>query len=301
MGARIMETMINIALRMVWRLGVFALILVSTYLTIFELFPFLDRRFPVILVVILMYLVVSYGIIPGIIKIWRLVIKQNHIPRYVTTPDGWPADPINIAIVAHSKRQLIKAMKRAGWYTADKATFRNLFREAYAIIFAQPYPTAPFSDLKLFGRSFDVGFQIPYGLNDSPRHRHHVRFWELIEPPGIKHDHHYNFWLRRVRHLIGREKRLYIGAAIDDVGANGIRWRNLQITHKNDPDHLEERDLIVKSLEKQGLVKSSTMVHAGEPFKMRSQNIGTSFIVESELQVIELRSPFAARLRRPTP
>ena len=46
-----------------------------------------------------------------------------------------------------------------------------------AFVLNAPYPTAPFSTLYLFGRPQDVGFQEP--IDDSPRKRHHIRFWAL--------------------------------------------------------------------------------------------------------------------------
>jgi hypothetical protein len=44
-------------------------------------------------------------------------------------------------------------------------------------IFNKPYPTAPFSTLYLFGRGQDIGFQ--KAIDNSPRKRHHIRFWAL--------------------------------------------------------------------------------------------------------------------------
>ena len=41
----------------------------------------------------------------------------------------------------------------------------------------RPYPSAPFSTLYLFNRGQDVGFQ--RSIDDSPRKRHHVRFWGI--------------------------------------------------------------------------------------------------------------------------
>src|SRR3954451_21447744 len=46
-----------------------------------------------------------------------------------------------------------------------------------AFVFNSPYPTAPFSTLYLFGRGQDVGFQ--KAIDNSPRKRHHIRFWSL--------------------------------------------------------------------------------------------------------------------------
>lgn len=290
--------MITFLLRVLWRSLVFALLILLTYLTFFVAFPYLDRRLPIVLVVLLTYIAVAYVVLPTVIRFWRLVIKPNHIPRYVTTPDGWPADPVNIAVVARSKRHFVKSMKQAGWYTADKATLKNSLREAYAVLFDTPYPTAPFSTFYLFGRPFDIGFQIAYGQNKSPRYRHHVRFWQLQDLPGAKDDAHYAYWFQRARHLFRRRQTIWIGAAIDDSGPLALRWRNFQLTHANDAEHTKERDFIIQTLTDFGLVKRLSSLKDGEPFTMRSQNIGTSFIVDGYITVVELRSPVSATLAK---
>lgn len=283
--------------RTLWRLLVLLLVIGLAYVSTFVLLPFLDRRLPIFPTLLILYLLIAYVGIPLIIRIWRIVFKANHIPRYVTSPDGWPVDPVNIAIVAKNKHHLIRSMRDAGWYTADKATIKNMLREAYAMIFARAYPTAPFSSLYLFGRPFDVGFQIPYGRNGSPQHRHHVRFWQLIEKPHIDKSDHFSYWLARVRRFFGRKRTIWIGAAVDDVYPFAIRWRNLQFTHGNDPEHTKERDYIILTLLEAGLVRKVNVIKDGEPFKIRSQNLGRTFIVDGNIKVVELKSPLAKAVR----
>lgn len=281
--------MVGFLIRSIWRLMVLALGIGLAYGAAFVALPYLDKQLPFFIALVLVYVGVAYFGIPTIIRTWRLIIRPDHIPLYVTTRDGWPSDPVNIAVVAKNKQQLVKAMRQAGWYTADKTTFKSGLREAYAILFNKPYPTAPFSTLYLFNRPYDIGFQIPYGPNGSPRHRHHVRFWQLRE--GEQPDFgHFRFWLKHFRKFIGREKTVWIGAAIDDVSALGLRWYNLQITHRNHPKHYRERDLIIKSLQDVGQVKATSEVKAGEPFRIRSQNVGINFISDGRLTIVELKN-----------
>lgn len=278
-------------LRIVWRIATAILVIAFTYITAFLLVPSIDSRsgLPLILAILIGYLVLAYVFLPLTLRFWQIVFRPNHIPRYVTTPDGWAADPVNIAIVASSKKHLIEAMKAAGWYQADPATIKNLLREAYAIVFNKPYPTAPFSNLYLFGRPFDLGFQIPYGDELSPRHRHHVRFWSVIDVPGLDKNNHFAYWIERLKNF-GKKRTVWIGAAIDDTSPYGIRWRNLQITHRNGEDHSLERDFIIGTLKNASQVKSIHLIKDGEPFKMRSQNIGRSFVVDGEIKVVELKT-----------
>jgi hypothetical protein len=289
--------MFTFLFRTIWRVVVLALAVALTYLTVFVLFPYLDDRVPVAIAAFVLYCFVAYFGIPTLIRFWRLVIKPNHIPLYATTPDGWASDPVNIAVAAKSKRHLIKAMKQAGWYKADKHNFLNTLREVYAIALNKPYPTAPFSKLYLFGRNFDIGFQISYGINGSPRKRHHVRFWQLGAKIQDTHKHE-AFWLKLLKRFLGQEKTVWIGAAVDDIDIKGIRWRNLQLNHSTHAEHYRERDYIIDTLKKEALVKTVHTVKAGEPFTMRSQNFGSEFIVDGTLRVVELKSPTLAKVEK---
>lgn len=279
---------IRFLIRMIWRLLVLSLGVGLAFLSAFVAFPYLDSQLPFFFALLLVYIGVAYFGLPALLRTWRLIIRPNHIPLYVTTRDGLPSDPVNIAIVAKNKRQLVKFMKKAGWYTADKMTLKNSLREAYAIIFNKFYPTAPFSNLYLFNRPFDIGFQIPYGKNMSPRSRHHVRFWQLVVQ--TKDHGHGHFWRRHLRKFIGHEKSVWIGAAVDDINSAGIRWYNLQLTHRNHPKHYQERDFIINSLRDAGLVKTTSDIKAGKPFEMRSQNLGINFVSDGRLTVVELKN-----------
>jgi hypothetical protein len=75
---------------------------------------------------------------------------------------------------------------------------------------------------------------------------------------------------------------------MDDTSPYGIRWYNLQVTHRTHPKHHRERDLIIDSLKDSGQVKAVSEVKAGEPFEMRSQQIGNSFVSDGKLKIVEL-------------
>jgi hypothetical protein len=81
------------------------------------------------------------------------------------------------------------AFKLAGWSQADRLGLASSWRMIRSFVFNSPYPTAPFSTLYLFGRGQDVGFQ--KAIDNSPRKRHHIRFWALSLA--------YGFWLNRDR------------------------------------------------------------------------------------------------------
>lgn len=279
--------MVVFLLRSLWRLLVLGLGVLLAYLSIFVAFPYLNRQLPGFFVFIIIYIGLAYFAIPYLIRFLRIVIKPNHIPLYATTRDGIPSDPVNIVVIARTRRQMIRNMRHAGWHKADKATLNNSIREGWAILTNKPYPTAPFSQLYLFNRPFDIGFQIPYGKNKSPRHRHHVRFWQLAESKG---DHgHFRFWNRHFWKFLRKKKSVWIGAAVDDTSLYGIRWYNLQLTHRAHPQHYKERDYIIESLRKSGLIKTVSEVKAGEPFAMRGQTPGLNFVSDGRMKVVELK------------
>lgn len=285
--------MLRILLRYLWRSIIFAVGVILVWFTIFAVVPYADVRLPAFVVLFLVYIAFAYVIIPTLIRILRIFDKPNHIPLYAITPDGWPSDPVNIAIVASSREQLIHSMERAGWYLADEPTFKNNIKVLLAMFLNLSYPTAPFSQLYLFGRTYDIGFQKPANDTLSPRSRHHVRFWLLEEPGDDEHLNHFHFWHKRVKHLLGFDKQIWIGAAIKDTNIFGIRWRSGSLTHQISPDTDAERDLIISNLSDARQVRTVDVIAAGKPFAFRGQTISRNglLICDGILPVVELRSP----------
>lgn len=281
-------------IRAIWRILILVLGLVLAFGVVDKAFPYLDHYLPVGIVFLILYIVIAYVGIPFLIRLWRIVIKPDHIPLYVVTSDGWPADPVNIAIVSKDKKQLVHAMEEAGWHLAEERTFKNALRLLHSIVTDKPYLTAPFTRLYLFNREFDLGFQKPRSASGSARARHHVRFWHLDQPPtsevNNQHHEHFNFWKQVFHKLTTKKQTIWVGAAIDDTGPIGIHWRNFQITHKNDPDINRERDLIIYDLEKVGRIKRQTTIQASEPFNFYGQTIGNRFICDGQIKAVELHS-----------
>jgi hypothetical protein len=279
--------MVGFIFRMFWRVLIFALTLGLTYLTIFVFFPWLDKRLPMVIAILLIYSAIAYAGIPALVRFWRIVFKPDHLPVYVTTTDGWAADPVNIVLVAQSRAQFMKSMRKAGWHTAEPVSLTTAVKMIYAILFNKSYPTAPFSNLYLFGRKHDVGFQIQAGDPPTPRLRHHVRFWRLREGP-VTHQHH-SFWQELLIRFLGREKQVWIGAATYDNRSIAIDWRNGQLTHSIDEDTKKERDYLIKSLVHIGAVKATSEIKAGEPLQYRGQTFGVNIVVDGYVKVIELK------------
>lgn len=280
--------MIGTVLRLLWRLFVGLLALIFAHFTIFLFYPYLRGHFPLLVSIIILYIIVAYFGIPLLVRLWRFIIRPNHLPLYAVSRDGWSSDPVNIAIVCRNETELQRAMEKAGWQIADKATLRNSLREAWALIFNQPYPTAPFSKLFLFGRKQDIGFQIQTGNRPSPRHRHHIRFWQLTGEPEKPH-HHAHFWENILELFSTRKRQIWIGTATHDVSPFALRIQNLQVTHKIDAETNKERDFVIASLENVNLIRRCETIAAGDPVIFRGQTFGLSIITDGTLKVVELK------------
>ena len=281
-------------LRLLWRAFVGIVAVVLAYGTVFLFYPYLQDHLPILINFIIIYILIAYVGIPFLVRLWHFVLKPTHLPLYAVSADGWSSDPVNIAVVCKNKKQLRRDLQKAGWREADKSSLKNAFRMAYAMAFDRSYSTAPFSKLYLFGRKQDIGFQIQTG--NSPRHRHHVRFWQLESEE--KPSDHTTFWENIFQLFTGKKQQIWIGAATHDVGPFALRIRNLQLTHKIDEQTNKERDFVIQTLETAKVVRRQEVIRAGEPVKFRGQTFGVNIVTDGTLHVVELKQ-LPIQKRRP--
>jgi hypothetical protein len=280
--------MFNFIFRVFWRFLIFTIGGIAIYFGIFYIYPYADLRLPTFIVLLLFYCLAAYVVIPTLVRLFRLVIKPDHLPIYATSGDGWSSDPVNIIIVSKNKTHLVRTMTKAGWHRADKLTVRTTIRFAYAMALGRSYRNAPFSNLYLFGRKHDIGFQIQTGENPSPRHRHHIRFWQLTTSEKTKTTED-NFW-RTTLHLFSRkERQIWVGTATHDVAPFAFRIQNLQLTHQIDPDTNLERDYVIATLREKKLIKHIETVPTGEPLSFRGQTFGVRIVVDGFVKVVRLK------------
>jgi hypothetical protein len=271
--------------RFIKRLLVLVPGLVVTYFVAMDFYPYLNRRTSAALALFLAYVITAYIFIPALIRLLNQFIYKEHIPLYCTTPDGFASDPVNIGLVG-TRKQLIQAMTDAGWHRADKRTIRTSFRMLTSFVLRQQYPTAPFSNLFLFGRRQDIGFEIP--LDSNPRHRHHVRFWAASHTGDPRLTEHVSFWARFHRSELQQGGRvLWVGAASLDTGLGFIR-HNAQVTHMVHPNTDRERDLIVKQLKKTKHVKRYRKVKIGIPYRLTNRVFRAYLQSDGKMAICEL-------------
>lgn len=236
--------------------------LAVAYFAARELYPVFNARVPADIAILITYIITAYGLIPAALRVFRLLVRPKHLPYYSVTPDGLACDPINIGLIGTSQ-EVVKAMEAIGWHRAERRTPRTMLKMAVAIVLRRHYPRAPFSNLYLFGRKQDLGFQLP--LDNNPLHRHHVRFWAVAQTADKRHEHT-SFWQQHVD-VMRSDRLLWLGAASLDAGLAFVRHTG-QITHMIHHDTNAERELIIRSLKKQGLVTRLKSVQIGAPYRL---------------------------------
>jgi hypothetical protein len=190
-----------------------------------RVYPFLRRTALTALILIGLYLLAAYAVLPFL---WTHHEHEPGLagrPMVTVTADGIPGDPLNVGLVG-TEGEAIRALAAAGWYPADAVTLKTSIEIAGSVIFDRPYRDAPVSALFYDGRKQDFAFEKPVG--NSADRRNHVRFWRTLER--------------------GREGRpVFLGSATFDRGA-GISHYTGQITHHIGADIDAERDLLIGEL-----------------------------------------------------
>ena len=260
--------------------------LVIAYFGVDQIFPYFNDQLPVGVAILFTYILCAYILIPALLRIFRIFKPPIHLPIYSITPDGLASDPLNVAIVA-TRRQLIGAMEKSGWYMSDPHTIKNIARMVSSIIFGHAYPNAPVSSLYLFGRKQDLAFEIPIG--NTAGARHHIRFWATTYDINKRNlDVKSIHWHHRKAHVFG-DNLLWVGAASKDSGVALIR-HNLQFTHMIDPDTDEEREMIIRQLESQNMISKVTLIKLGEPYKLINRVIRGQLHTDGKMALIKLKN-----------
>jgi len=253
------------------------LILMTGWIILFQIFGRLDNRLPLLVALLITYIVSSYLLLPLLIRTVLLISKKGRIPRFVTAIEGSYVDPVNIILVG-TKRQLRKSFKEIGWFEADELNIKNSLKMINKFVINKPYAKAPFSALFLFGRRQDIGFQQPIG--DSPRRRHHVRFWgvdvdKIDDPLDIK------FWTEKKK-INFNESLSWVGAGSEDIGF-GFSRLTFKVSHRINHKVDNERKYILDLLKKKKLIGQVSYYKSGE-FKVGK------YVSDGRIAVAKLKS-----------
>jgi hypothetical protein len=253
---------------------------VSVWLIVFVVFRIADRRLPWILALSATYGLAAYVILPRVVRTSLKILQRHSVPSFTTTGDGLPGDPVNLVLIGDF-RQLRAAFAAAGWSEADRLSLASSWRMVRTFLTNSPYPTAPFSTLYLFGRGQDIGFQRAIG--DSPRKRHHIRFWSLSLERAQDTLGTADFWLNTDRPPDGA-RTLWIGAGTKDTGISFTKL-TFQFTHATDSDTNAERDFVISELTRIGGIENLTRLQSGQRLMAGRVN---HYVTDGEVAVANL-------------
>lgn len=223
------------------------------------------RLLRVLLPVLLCYLLLAYLVLPSLWRHYEHQKKLDGLPMVTTTAQGIPGDPINVGMVG-SSRDILCAMREAGWYAADPVTWKSSVEISGSVLLDQPYPTAPVSPLFYAGRAEDLAFEKPVGK--SADQRHHVRLWMVLKD--------------------GQEGRpVWLGAATFDRSV-GLSHYTGAVTRHIAPDIDLDRDLIETSLQAAGMITARYQVMGIGPTLLGRNGGGDSYFTDGEVWVLRL-------------
>ncbi|MEJ2378132.1 MAG: LssY C-terminal domain-containing protein [Pseudolabrys sp.] len=265
--------------RFLQRLLILGLGILTVWLIVF-VFRFTDYRLPTVLALAVTYGIAAYLILPRAVRMGLKILRRKRVPRFTITGDGLPGDPVNLVLTG-TREQLEAAFASAGWSGADRLGLASSWRMVRAFLLNAPYPRAPFSTLYLFGRGQDVGFQKAIG--DSPRKRHHIRFWALSLAHADSILGTPSFWLNSDRPPDGARVH-WVGAGTKDTGFSLTRL-TFQVTHATDADTNVERDFIIGALRKGDVIGDVTSYQAGERLGAGQVN---HYVTDGEVTVANL-------------
>lgn len=261
--------------RLLQRLLILVIGIVSAWLIVFVVFEDADRRLPWFLALLVTYGAAAYLILPRAIRMGLKILQRKLVPSFTITGDGLPGDPVNIALIG-TLHELRSAFATLGWSEADRLGLASSWRMARAFVLNSPYPTAPFSTLYLFGRRQDIGFQ--KAIDNSPRKRHHIRFWALSLDRAEKTIGSVSFWLNTDQPPAD-ERVVWVGAGTKDTGIS-LTQLTFQITHATDSDTNLERDFIIAELSKHRVIDATRQYRSGDILPTKRVN---HYITDGEI------------------
>src|SRR5260370_31265517 len=182
-------------------------------------------------------------------------------PRITHTKSGADGDPINLVFVGR-KEQMLQSFKKAEWLIPDPITPQTAEKIAAASLAHSSYPTAPVSNLSVFGRVQDLAFEKP---TDDVQNRGHIRLWQT----GT---------------LIGGQL-VWVGQASYDRGIE-LSGTNHLPTHHIAPTVDLERNAVGADLENTGLVKDEVYAEFTPPIFAARNGGGDYYASDGDVLVI---------------
>jgi len=210
---------------------------------------------------ILGILLVLFTALVTLLRFYPYTYNFPAYPKITHTQSGTNGDPINVLFVG-SKDQIMQSFQRARWLIPDPITPQTSAKIAADSLAHRSYPTAPVSNLYVFGRVQDLAFEKP--TNDV-QNRGHLRIWKT----GA---------------LINGQP-VWVGAASYDSGIE-LSSTNHFPTHHIAPTVDLERNTVGSDLEKTGLVKEEADAAFTPPIVYARNGGGDYYTSDGDVLVI---------------
>jgi len=188
------------------------------------------------------------------------------LPRRVNDQFNNQGDMVNFVLVG-SQQQVQSALEAASWRVADVDTKEAVLKAVLQTYEKNDYLQMPMSQLYLFGRKQDFGYELAQAYSVVAS-RHHFRIWKA--PTA---------W---------NGETLWAGAGTHDIGFEKDQ-RNGSVTHKIDPAVDGERDNIGQTLQQAGKVKSLSYYLPPEPVQGAKNATGGGYHSDGRILVVELQ------------
>ena len=187
----------------------------------------------------------------------------DDLPRRVNDQFNNQGDMVNFVLVG-SQQQVQSALEAANWRVADIDNKEAVLKAVLETYQKKDYLQMPMSQLYLFGRKQDFGYELAaaYSVVAS---RHHFRIWKAAST-----------W---------NGQTVWAGAGTHDIGFEKDQ-RNGSVTHKIDPAVDGERDNIGQTLQQAGKVKSMSYYLPPDPVQGAKNATGGGYHSDGRILVI---------------
>jgi hypothetical protein len=188
------------------------------------------------------------------------------LPRRVNDEFKNLGDMVNFVLIG-SEKQVQDALAAANWHVADTSTPGAVAKAILMATQKEDYLQMPMSQLYLFGRVQDFGYEMaePYAMVAS---RHHFRIWKST--------------------LTCNGQLVWAGAGTHDIGFEKDQ-RNGKVTHKIDPLVDGERDHIGESLQQAGQIRMMNYFTPSNPIQDARNATGGGYQSDGRVLVIFLQ------------
>lgn len=188
------------------------------------------------------------------------------LPRRVNDEFQNLGDMVNFVLIG-SEKQVQEALAAANWRVADTSTPGAVAKAILMATQKQDYLQMPMSQLYLFGRVQDFGYEQaePYAMVAS---RHHFRIWKSSATYS--------------------GQPVWAGAGTHDIGFEKDQ-RNGKVTHKIDPKVDGERDHVGECLQQAGKVRTMTYFMPTDPIQDARNATGGGYQSDGRVLVIFLQ------------